>query len=309
MTLGPEVFNPEAWNYNGIEVVLTVHAADHFNNPVPDGASVYFTTEGGQIQSQCQIVNGRCSVTWTSANPRPQDDDVPGGMAARITILASMLGEESFIDANGNGVLDNQDPAYANIPEAFRDDNEDGVKHPTHEEFVDFNTNGVYDDANADPNYNGVLCCDTAAVAVAADAVAMGEDPGVCYGVTPITSIVCSSEKNINVREQVVMIMAESFPSITLVGGTVAAGSSAVFEIVGSTTGQILPAETSITAELDEGDIKDSYVVPSSNFNARIDDWGGLDLFQFNIPADATGPLTITVSTPAGNVTKRSFSF
>ncbi|MCG8049319.1 MAG: Ig-like domain-containing protein [Candidatus Thiodiazotropha endolucinida] len=301
MSIATESRNPEAWEFDGVEIGITVHAADHFNNPVPDGASVYFTTEGGQIQSQCQIENGRCSVNWTSSNPRPEDNDVPGGMAGRITILATMLGEESFIDANGNGVLDNGDPAYANIPEAFRDDNEDGEKHPTYEEFVDFNTNGIYDNADSDLNYNGVLCCDTDAVTAAEAAVAAGEDPGVCYGVTPTTSPACSSEKNISVRARLFMIMAESTPSITLVDGSVAAGSSATFEIVGADTGQIMPAGTTVTASLEEGDIDDSYEVPDSNFNARIGlDKRGLDVFTFNIPTDGVGPLTILVTTPKG---------
>jgi hypothetical protein len=309
MSIAAETFNPEAWGYNGVEVAITIHAADHFNNPVPDGASVYFTTEGGQIQSQCQIENGSCFVNWTSANPRPDENDVPGGMAGRITILASMLGEESFIDANGNGVLDNGDPAYSNIPEAFRDDNEDGEKHPTYEEFVDFNTNGIYDDADSDPAYNGVLCCDAAAVAAAEAAVAQGEDSGVCYGVTPTTSPVCSSEKNINVRESVVLIMAENFADITLFSGTVDPGNVVTFEIVGSRNGQIMPAGTTITAELQEGNIDDSYAVPNSNFNARTGDALGLDLFRFVIPGGAIGPLTILVSTPNGNVTRADYSF
>ncbi|MEW8052752.1 MAG: hypothetical protein AB2809_20540, partial [Candidatus Thiodiazotropha sp.] len=309
ISLSTETLNPEAWSFDGEKVELTIHAADHFNNPVPDGASVYYTTEGGQIQSQCQITDGNCSVTWTSSNPRPAEDFVPGGMAGRITILASMLGEESFIDANGNGVLDSGDTAFATIPEAFRDDNEDNVKHPTHEEFVDFNTNGVYDGASSDPNYNGALCCDTVAVAAADAAVAAGDDPGVCFGVTPITSPVCSSEKNINVRDDIVMIMAESFAEITLISGTVGAGNSVTYEIVGSQTGQIMPAGTTVTASLEEGDIDDSYTVPNTNFNARLDDGLGADIFTFNIPGDGIGPLTILVTTPKGNLSRLDVGF
>ncbi|MEW8413071.1 MAG: hypothetical protein AB2728_08140, partial [Candidatus Thiodiazotropha sp.] len=235
-----------------------------------------------------------------SANPRPDENDVPDGMAGRLTILATMLGEESFIDANGNGVLDAGDPAFSNIPEAFRDDNEDGEKHPTYEEFVDFNTNGIYDDADSDTDYNGVLCCDAAAVATAEAAVAQGEDPGVCFGVTPTTSPVCSSEKNISVRQQTVMIMAESYPTITLVSGTVAAGNVVTFEIVGERNGQIMPAGTSITAELEDGSIDESYTVPNSKFNARLGDRNGFDEFWFAIPGDGVPPLTVIVTTPGG---------
>ncbi|MCU7872106.1 MAG: Ig-like domain-containing protein [Candidatus Thiodiazotropha sp. (ex Lucinoma borealis)] len=308
MSLSTSSFNPEAWGFDGEKVTLTVHAADHFNNPVPDGASVYFTTEGGQIQPQCQIEDGSCSVVWTSSNPRPTDDFLPGGMG-RITILSSMLGEESFIDANGNGVLNSGDTPFATIPEAFRDDNEDNAKHASLEEFVDFNTNGIYDGANSDPNYNGALCCDTAAVTAAEAAVAGGEDPGICFGVTPITSLVCSSEKNINVRDDIVLIMAESFARITQIAGTVAAGSSVTFEIVGQLTGQIMPAETSISASLEEGTVDDSYIVPNSSFNARHSDRLGSDIFTFNISGDAIGPFTLLVTTPKGNISRVDIGF
>ncbi|PVV09010.1 MAG: hypothetical protein B6D77_10715 [gamma proteobacterium symbiont of Ctena orbiculata] len=307
MSLASVILNPEGWDLDGTEVELVVHAADHFNNPVPDGTSVYFTTEGGQVQSQCQFEDGDCIVIWTSSNPRPQENDVPGGLAGRITILASMLGEESFVDANGNGVLDAGDTAFANIPEAFRDDNEDGERHPSLEEFVDFNTNSIYDGANSDPNYNGALCCDSAAVTEAESAVASGEDPGVCFGVTPTTTPVCSEEKNINVRAQIAMIMAESSATITHLEGSLSAGGRPLFEIVGRDTGQILPAGTTISAELFVGNIRDTYVVPNSNFNARTDDELGFDEFSFGIPTDAVGPMRIIVTTPAGYVNIREF--
>jgi hypothetical protein len=318
MSLATESFNPEAWGTDGVEVTLTVHAADHFNNPVPDGSSVYFTTEGGQIQSQCQIADGRCSVVWTSSNPRPEDDFLPGG-SGRITILATMLGEESFIDANGNGVLDEGDTAYSNIPEAFRDDNEDSEKHTTLEEFVDFNANSIYDGADADTDYNGALCCDTAAVEAAVEAVSNGEDPGVCYNVTPTTSPVCSSEKNIHVRDSLVMIMSERNAAFTLVSGTVAANNTVEFEIVGAATGQILPADTTISAELTEGDIDDSYTVPNTNFNAPRtaeedpDNYSdralGRSRFRFTIPDGAIGPLKLKATTPGGTENIRAFPF
>ncbi|MEJ2427179.1 MAG: Ig-like domain-containing protein, partial [Candidatus Thiodiazotropha sp.] len=76
--------SPEAWNTDGEVVTASVYAADHFNNPVPDGTAIYFTTEGGQMESQCLTAAGRCSVKWTSSNPRPDN--------GRVTVLATMLG-------------------------------------------------------------------------------------------------------------------------------------------------------------------------------------------------------------------------
>ncbi|MCU7875998.1 MAG: hypothetical protein KZQ84_04205 [Candidatus Thiodiazotropha sp. (ex Lucinoma borealis)] len=318
ISLSTETFNPETWGVDGVEVGITVHAADHFNNPVPDGSSVYFTTEGGQIQSQCQIIDGACSVVWTSSNPRPVDDVAPGGMG-RITLLASMLGEESFIDANGNGVLDLGDTAFARIPEAFRDDNEDGIRDPVLEEFVDFNANSIYDGASVDSNYNGALCCDAAAVAAAESAVASGEDPGVCFGITPITTPVCSAEKNINVRDSLVMIMAEQFAAITPIAGVtgdqidIPAGGVVVgFSIVGGITGQIMPSQSSVTFTTSNGEIegKSSFTVPDSAFNARLADANGFDVFSVlmtpseNVePGDDVGTLTVEITTPRGSST------
>ncbi|WNC67521.1 hypothetical protein RI845_13465 [Thalassotalea nanhaiensis] len=62
--------NPETWLIDGVQVQVTAHVADHFNNPVPDGTAIAFTTEFGQIEPACKTTNGRCVVTWTSSNPR-----------------------------------------------------------------------------------------------------------------------------------------------------------------------------------------------------------------------------------------------
>ncbi|MET0089210.1 MAG: hypothetical protein ABW068_04155 [Candidatus Thiodiazotropha sp.] len=308
-------FNPETWGYDGVEVAITIHAADHFNNPVPDGAAIYFTTEGGQIQSQCQIADGACSVNWTSSNPRPSN--------GRVTILATMLGEESFVDANGNGVLDFGDTADSDIPEAFRDDDENGVLTRGAEEFVDFNNNGVYDGLGVDPDYNGALCCDAAAVADAQAAVASGEDPGVCYGVTPTTTPQCSAEKNIHVRSSTRLIMAESFGSITPIqgfsGGVVDLRGGGVlvgFEIVGPDTGQVLPAGTTVEFSSSNGEVADNsnYEIPSTTFDATLGSAEGFDTFYVALAptenlesGDDWGVLIVTVTTPAGNVTRASF--
>ncbi|HHC75025.1 MAG TPA: hypothetical protein ENK78_08120, partial [Thiothrix sp.] len=181
MTLSLSVHNPEAWNIMGSEVKVNVHAADHFNNPVADGTQVYFTAEGGQIDPECEIQNGSCSVTWRSSAPFP--------CYGRVKILAVMTGEESFIDANGNGILD-QDETFYDMPEAFRDDNENGQFDEGVEEFWDFNQNNQYD--IADGQYNGTLC-------------------------NPETNPQCSSDKQkIYVRDSINLIMGSSTARIEL---------------------------------------------------------------------------------------------
>ena len=132
MSLAVATHNPEAFSIDGVTDVFTVFLADHFGNPVPDGTAVYFTAQAGQITPSCTTVNGVCSATWTSSGERTPD--------GRAAILAYAIGEESFIDINGNGVADAgtchtidtqignglQQPAqcgeFVDMPQAWRDD-------------------------------------------------------------------------------------------------------------------------------------------------------------------------------------------
>lgn len=176
-TVSPSVFNPEAGNFNGEEVTITAYASDSFGNPAPDDTTINFTAEGGQIQPSCLTANGRCSVIWTSANPRVSDH--------RITVLAYALGHETFFDTNGNNIFDDADggPAanacldtngalttcngngldretylaggFSDIGDAFRDDNENG-SHDDGEQF--FNTAAASAYQVADKRFNGPQC-------------------------------------------------------------------------------------------------------------------------------------------------------
>lgn len=180
MSLAVATHNPEAYSIDGVQDVFTVFLADHFGNPVPDGTAVYFSAQSGQIQPSCTTVNGSCSVTWTSSGQRTPD--------GRAAILAYAVGEESFIDINGNGVADAgtcdpsktlQEPAqcgeFVDMPQAYRDDAHLGGYAPAGtvvvspfahdptvptfpgfvgDPFVDFNGSGKVD---RDGLFNGIL--------------------------------------------------------------------------------------------------------------------------------------------------------
>ena len=60
--LSADIVNPEGWDISCFEVNVTARLADAFNNPVPDGTTVSFTTKGGSINSFCTTLNGSCSV-------------------------------------------------------------------------------------------------------------------------------------------------------------------------------------------------------------------------------------------------------
>lgn len=215
-SLSAENHYPVAWNHDGIETGVTMRLADAFNNPPPDGTTVYFTTSGGAIDPTCQTENGACSVMWRSQNPRPGSDqpqlfsfgpivddygrpgyglNCPLNMkecrAGRVVVLATALGNESFIDETGSGLYegpdvdifvttgncdpsvpvsgasvidtDNRDTlACDDLGEAYLDKNFNRVRD-SGEEFVDLNGDGQYSGPNG--IYNGVLCSDGALAA------------------------------------------------------------------------------------------------------------------------------------------------
>jgi hypothetical protein len=279
-SLSASVVNPEALNYDNEEVALLILAADHFNNPVPDGTAIFFTSEGGQVDSSCQTVTGQCSVTWRSSDPRPID--------GRVTILATAIGEESFVDLNGNNVLDDTDN-YSDRAEAFRDDNENGLHDVGTEEFRDFNTNSIRD--MADNEFNGTLC-----------------------NAANVTNV-CSTSKNIFVEESLVLVMSGSTGFIDIKDGPNPATSNSLSSITAGTTvylyvfdanNQPMPAGTSISLSTDNGTIstKTSLTVPSTI--VPITDPGSALIYPVTIAPDdepSVGTLTIDILTPKGTET------
>jgi hypothetical protein len=123
--------NIEGYNIDGTTNTYQIIAADRSGNPIPAGTSINFVTEGGQVEAikQTQIVNGiaRTVANFVSSEPRPVD--------GRVTVTAYALGEESFLDVNGNNARDAADP-YQDLGNIFKDRNFDGVYDPAVDEFV-----------------------------------------------------------------------------------------------------------------------------------------------------------------------------
>lgn len=170
ITIAASIVNPEA-SLLGSESTITAWLADSFNNPVPDGTSVNFTTEGGTIESSCNTINGNCSVTWTATEPLPTDH--------RSTILITASGHETFFDTNGNNIFDDSDgvaivnanvssglnrqiplaSGFVDMSEAWRDDNENNTKESDETKFFDDNGDGIF--SAPDGKFNGPQCTGT----------------------------------------------------------------------------------------------------------------------------------------------------
>jgi hypothetical protein len=130
--------NIEGYDIDGTTNTYQIIAADRSGNPVPAGTSINFVTEGGQIEAikQTQIVNGiaRVSANFVSSSPRPVD--------GRVTVTVYALGEESFLDTDGNNAYNTGEP-FQDLGNIFRDRNFDGVFDPAVDEFIPLNVNNT----------------------------------------------------------------------------------------------------------------------------------------------------------------------
>jgi hypothetical protein len=144
--------NAEAFDYDGVTVPVTARLSDRFNNLVPDGTAVAFKPEGGQMVAQCTTTNGACTVNWTSSDPRPLLNG-----KGRVTILATAIGEDSFVDSNSNGYYDSGE-LFANLGEPYRDDDE-SLAYTSGEFFLDFDNDGTR--SSGDGVFSGVTCTGT----------------------------------------------------------------------------------------------------------------------------------------------------
>jgi len=318
MTIAASKLNPEAHNISGEESIITVWLSDNFHNPVPDGTTVNFTTEGGTVEPSCSTVNGSCSVTWTSSDPRVADH--------RVTILATALGHETFFDTNGNNIFDdadgdpildagdsndlNVDSGFGNYPaqasgfidmsEAWRDDNENSV-YDNGETFIDFNEDSTF--SNADSLFNGPQC--------------QGAN---CAAATM---------RNTHVRKALRLVMASSSAEIRLTNGDgsiiyqdsltgdsaplndVTNGGSQEFNFYFADTGtpnQTMPLGTSVSISLSSGSLQGLTEFTVGNNNQQ-----GFSRMNFFVIQEAgnepqTAVLTMNITSPNGFITSLSRS-
>lgn len=189
-SLSASQFNPRGWNLDGTEVTITARLADRFNNRIQDGTAISFKTELGSIQPSCTTVNGACSVIWTSQNPRGTVGPAPAFNAGRNTILATVEGEESFVDNDGDGVFSDADTLFDDLGEAYQDENENGA-YDLGEPIIDFNTNGLWDGPSG--TFNGSGCART---------------------IAPL----CDANSSVTVRSSLVLVMSEDVPSLLAIG-------------------------------------------------------------------------------------------
>lgn len=101
-SMSQNTINIEGMDRDGTANSYSIIASDRMGNPVPAGTAINFITEGGQVEATQQIsLSGglaRASAAFISSEPRPVD--------GRVTVVAYAIGEESFLDLNGNNIFD-----------------------------------------------------------------------------------------------------------------------------------------------------------------------------------------------------------
>ena len=162
----------------GLQDEITAYVGDRFGNVVADGTTVSFITEGGLIGESVgagaftATTNlGQAQAILQSAEPTtPYLGGVPQlaqvgyqcippfaavtttvteslcGNPGLTTIVAYTTGSESFVDANGNGVFDNNED-FKDLSEPYIDGNDNG-EWDVDELYVDANRNGQFDQPN-----------------------------------------------------------------------------------------------------------------------------------------------------------------
>jgi hypothetical protein len=124
MSISAEKYNLN-WAIDGDTTTVQIFIADTAGNPVQNGLSIQFSTEGGQIVTSCKtsgiqsgssVISG-CSVTFNTQDFRPLD--------GFVRIIAWMEGEEAYKDLNANGRYDAGEP-FVDSGQIFRDDDDSG---------------------------------------------------------------------------------------------------------------------------------------------------------------------------------------
>ncbi|WP_022939845.1 Ig-like domain-containing protein [Psychromonas hadalis] len=330
---------PEALKIDGVTSAITIRLADKYNNAVPDGTMIYFTTEGGAIRDEatgthgsCLTVASKCSLVWESQNPRPKGNELhqfkngcaawaygervdfgpcinAGGMGrpygGRATITAYTLGEEIFVDNDADGWFTAGDDFFAknNLSEVFYDHNEDGFyKEESSAINIGDEEEGYADLSPQDGVYSDGSESD------------YNKYNGLLCALESEKAGLCS-RKPVYVRASGVMTMAASVPYIRVQNGGIDTGS---IDLRGTNAQQDLtvylagiynnapPSGTTVVVSTDNGELSGPTDWLIGGASSNID--GVLPfLFTFTITQEespnkkTSGKLSIVITTPGGN--------
>lgn len=240
-SLSATKFNPRGWDRDGEEVEVTMRMADDFGNPVVDGTTVIFWTEGGSIGPNCITENGACTVIWKSQDERP--------INGRVTVLAFTSGNESFVDANTNGQYDAGE-TFTDMGEAYRDDDESRYALQDENGYTPDNVKSGYDHGELYFNLEGGTDAHDKGNHVYSGTLCKSDDIAVC------------SKEKVTVRKSWTLAMSspvgvfQLFSDAACTIATNSISASTVYVLASDINGNSLPSGTAVGV----GDPKTSQV-------------------------------------------------
>jgi len=161
-TLAAETLNLAGGLYVNLPSTVSAVVADRFSNIVPDGTSISFQSECGRIGESggftASTEQGIATAVFRTSNPMIPTNllagPAPVGRTGLCKILAYTTGDESYYDANGNGIFDAGDTCTGDLSEPYIDANDNG-SHEALELYVDIDNSGGFTAAD------GVCSSDT----------------------------------------------------------------------------------------------------------------------------------------------------
>ena len=136
-SLSQGTHNIEGLDRDGTPNTYMIIASDRLGNPVPEGTAINFVSEGGQVQAIrfTSLANGLSSATanFQTSSPRPAD--------GRVTVLAYALGEESFLDTNGDNVYTTGED-YQDLGDVFLDRLYNSSYNAAEDQFISLSITG-----------------------------------------------------------------------------------------------------------------------------------------------------------------------
>jgi len=261
----------EGLRYTDVQNVIHVYVADRHNYAVPDGTVINLLTDAGALVTRaCKTVNGACDVTWRSQNPNP-----PDGI---VSVIAYTMGEESFVDTNGNDQYDLGE-VTTDVTEPYIDSNKNGAYDAGLETFVDENGNNIWD--GGDGVYTGTQC---------------------------VGDVTVCNRTQLYVWTHVTFGDSDSFADFTQSGytassdTTAAAGSTAFIQFaLVDKNGIGLPDGTTVAVTASGG------TLTTSSFTSN-----GSPFYSTTFTAPTTAGtvlITVTATTPLGNVSTITLTF
>ena len=270
-SLSASKFSIEALSVDGVQTTLTMRVADRQGNPVPAGALVNFVTSHGLVKGTCAIdATSQCTVTYNSQGIRPSN--------GRVAILAYMDGEESFVDLNGDNIWQPGE-AFYDVGALYRDDNE----------------NATYD-ASSEQTYPGGS---VGSAVCAASAYAYPSIDNSCDG---------TWSDNIRVRKQVIITLATSDASMSLVGTKSPSGFTVkVTDSNPGASGNAMPTGTTVSAAVTTSGAVCKVLSVSPDV-VRNSPNGGNHVVRLDSAADcSTARIDVIVTSPSGFRTTGGF--